>query len=114
MPDDDLSLSPFHLCIREDGGQELVLFDGDMEKVEDVFDDLDAESNGHGWESLARWLIHAQVPSLADQICFSSESGTFVAGSSDHAALHRLGERLHAAYHDRALLSRLITEAELD
>ncbi|MFI1996659.1 Imm51 family immunity protein [Actinoplanes sp. NPDC020271] len=112
--DDDLSLSPFHVYAREDGQQELVLFDGDMEDVEDVFDDLDAESNGHGWESLAQWLIQAEMPGLADVIWFSSESGTFVAGGSEPAALRRLAERLHAAFHDRALLSQLITEAKLD
>ena len=111
---DDLSLSPFHTDAREDGQQELVLYDGDMEDVEDVFDDLGAESNGHGWESLAQWLIHAEMPGLADTIWFSSEGGTFVAGSSDPAALRRLAERLHAAFHDRALLSRLITDAGLD
>ncbi|WP_051800124.1 Imm51 family immunity protein [Catenuloplanes japonicus] len=111
---DDLSLSPFLLYARDDGQQELVLFDGDMEDVEDVFDGLDAESNGHGWQSLAQWLVHAEMPGLADEIWFSSESGTFVAGSSDPAALRRLGGRLHAAFHDRALLSRLITEAEPD
>jgi hypothetical protein len=54
------------------------------------------------------------MPGLADTIWFSSEGGTFVAGSSDLAALRRLAERLHAAFHDRALLSRLVTEAELD
>ena len=57
-----------------------MLFDGDMEDVEDVFDDLDTESNGHGWESLALWLIHAEMPSLADTIWFSSEGGTLWQG----------------------------------
>jgi hypothetical protein len=111
---DDLSLSPFHVSAREDGQHESVLYDGDMEDVEDVFDELGAESNGHGWESLARWLIHAEMAGFADTIWFSSEGGTFVAGSSDLTALRRLAERLHGAFHDRALLSRLITEAELD
>ncbi|KUL29465.1 Imm51 family immunity protein [Actinoplanes awajinensis] len=111
MTDD---LSPFHAFTREDGQQELVLFDGDMEDVEDVFDELDAESNGHGWESFAQWLIRAEMPGFTDTIWFSSEGGTFVAGSSDPAALRRLAERLHAAFHDRALLSRLLTEADLD
>jgi hypothetical protein len=51
---------------------------------------------------------------LADAIWFDSEGGTFVAGGLDPAALRRLAERLYAAFHDRALLARLITEAELD
>jgi hypothetical protein len=111
---EDLSLAPFHIDTEEDGRQTLWLPDGDMEKVEDVFEALAAESNGHGWESLAWWLTHTEMPDLAKPIWFSSEAGTFVAGSSDPAALRRLAERLHAAYHDRSLLARLITEAGLD
>lgn len=111
---DDLSLAPFHIDARDDGAHELWLSDGDMEHVESVFDDHGAESNGHGWESLAWWLTHTEMPELAEPIWFGSEAGTFVAGSSDPKALRRLAERLHAAYHDPALLARLITEAELD
>ncbi|XVU29660.1 Imm51 family immunity protein [Actinoplanes sp. CA-054009] len=111
---DDPSLSPFLIHSREDGQQELLLSDGDMVDVEDVFVDLDAEGNGYGWEGLGSWLIETEMPGLADVIWFSSEGGTFVAGSSDPVALRRLAERLHAAFHDRTLLSRLITEAELD
>ena len=48
-----------------------------------------------------------------DPIWFSSEGDTFVAGSSDPAALRRLAERLHAAFHDHSLLARLITEGEM-
>ncbi|MEV0902301.1 Imm51 family immunity protein [Actinoplanes sp. NPDC049802] len=109
---DDLSLGPFRISARDDGQQELVLFDADMEEVEDVFEDLDAESDGHGWESLAQWLTQTEMPDLADSIWFGSESGTFVAGSADAGALRRLAERLHEAFHDRSLLARLVTQAE--
>jgi hypothetical protein len=111
---EDLSLAPFRLHVREDGAHELWLFDGDMEQVEDVFADLGAESNGHGWEGLAWWLTHSEMPDLAEPVWFSSESGTFVAGSSNPTALRRVAERLHAAFHNRSLLAQLITEAELD
>jgi hypothetical protein len=111
---EDLSLAPFRTHAREDGAHVLWLYDGDMEQVEDVFDDLSAESNGHGWQSLAWWMTHSEMPDLADPIWFSSEAGTFVAGSSDPAALRRLAERLHAAFHNRSLLARLIAQAELD
>jgi hypothetical protein len=84
-----------------------------MEDVEDVFDDLGAESNGHGWESLAWWMTRSEMPDLGEPIWFRSESGTFVAGSSDTAALRRLAERLHAAFHDRSLLARLIVQSEI-
>jgi Immunity protein 51 len=111
---EDLSLAPFRIHTRDDGTLELWLFDGDMEEVEDVFAGLGAESNGHGWEGLAWWLTHTEMPDLADPVWFSSEGGTFVAGSSDPAALRRLAERLHSAFHDRSLLAHLITAAELD
>ncbi|BCJ48089.1 hypothetical protein GCM10010168_24490 [Actinoplanes ianthinogenes] len=92
----------------------LSLFDGDMEEVEDVFDEAGAESNGHGWEALAWWLTHTEMPDLAEVIWFGSEGGTFVAGSADRAALRRLAERLHAAFHDRSLLAGLVAAAGLD
>ncbi|MFD1374403.1 Imm51 family immunity protein [Actinoplanes sichuanensis] len=111
---DDLSLAPFRIHTVDDGSHQLWLFDGDMEEVADVFEDRDAESNGHGWESFARWLLEAEMPDSAERIWFGSESGTFVAGSSDRTALRRLAERLHTAFHDRPLLARLVTEAELD
>lgn len=110
---DDLSLAPFRIHTLDDGSQQLWLFDGDMEEVADVFEDRDAESNGHGWESFASWLLEAEMPDNAKLIWFGSEGGTFVAGSSDPAALGQLAERLHAAFHDRSLLARLVTEAEL-
>jgi hypothetical protein len=109
----DLSLSPFEIHDLEDGSHQLWLFDGDMEQVEDVFDDQGAEGNGHGWESLAQALVRAQLPEVEPLIWFGSESGTFVAGSTDPAALRRLAERLHAAFHDRSMLARLIAEAEI-
>jgi hypothetical protein len=109
-----LSLAPFHVDAREDGAHVVWLSDSDMVQVEDVFDDIGAESNGYGWESLAWWITHTEMPELADPIWFSCEGGTFVAGSSDPAALRRLAERLHAAYHDRSLLAQLVTQAETD
>ncbi|MDY7086977.1 MAG: Imm51 family immunity protein [Actinomycetota bacterium] len=110
----DLSLAPFHFLVQEDGTHELLLFDGDMAQVEDVFDANNAEANGYGWESLASWLTHVKMPDLAEAISFSSEGGTFVAASSDPAALRRLAERLHGAFHDHSLLAQLIVEAEID
>jgi Immunity protein 51 len=111
---DDLSLAPFRIHTLDDGLQQLWLFDGDMEEVADVFENRDTESNGHGWESFANWLLEAEMPDNAKLIWFGSEGGTFVAGRSDPAALRQLAERLHAAFHDRLLLARLVTEAEVD
>ncbi|MET8154407.1 Imm51 family immunity protein [Actinoplanes sp. NPDC049668] len=111
---DDFSLAPFRIHTLDDGSQQLWLFDGDMEEVADVFEDLDAEGNGHGWENFAGRLVEAEMPDKAELIWFGSEGGTFVAGSSVPTALRQLAERLHAAFHDRSLLARLLAQAELD
>lgn len=111
---EDLSLAPFRIHTLDDRSQQLWLFDGDMEDVADVFEDRDAESNGHGWESFANWLLETEMPDKAELIWFGSEGGTFVAGSSDPAALRQLAERLHAAFQDRSLLAQLVAEADLD
>jgi hypothetical protein len=108
----DLSLAPFQLHGLEDGSFELLFFE--MDEVEDVFEDLGAEANGHGWQALAEWVVHAKSPDIAALISFDSESGTFVAKSTDREALRGLAERLHAAFHSHSLLAQLIREAELD
>jgi hypothetical protein len=38
------------------------------------------------------WLTPTEMPDLADPIWFSSKGGSFVAGSSDPAALRRLAD----------------------
>ncbi|MGW8889701.1 Imm51 family immunity protein [Streptomyces sp. NPDC055749] len=90
----------------------LMLFDGDMEQVEDVFEEHNAEANGHGWEGLAQSLVHSLMPELAARLYFGSESGTFVVTSTDLTALQRLGDVLRDAFHDRDLLARHIRVAD--
>lgn len=109
-----VSLDPFQIHELEDASYELWLFDGDMALVKDVFEDYGVEANGYGWEALADSLVDSEFPDLADLISFCSEGGTFVAGSTDLAALQRLVVLLHAAFHDRSLLARLIREAGID
>src|SRR5262245_27030153 len=89
----------------------LMMTDGDMEQVEDVFEDLNAEGNGHGWEGLAESVGEAQMSEIADRLTFGSEAGTFVVESHDLSALQRLGALLHDAFHDRPLLADLISKA---
>jgi hypothetical protein len=62
----------------------LMLFDADMEEVEDV----------------------------ADRLEFASESGTFVVTSGDIHALRQLGTALHTLFHDRGLLAQQILAAD--
>ncbi|MEU2021322.1 Imm51 family immunity protein [Streptomyces sp. NPDC016469] len=89
-----------------------MLFDGDMEHVEDVFEEHNAEGNGHGWEDLAQWLVHSLMPELADHLDFGSESGTLVVTSTDPTALKQLGDVLRNTFHDRELLARRIQGAD--
>ncbi|MFE7246041.1 immunity 51 family protein [Streptomyces sp. NPDC057580] len=90
----------------------LMLFDGDMEQVEDVFEEHNAEGNGHGWEGLAQSLVHSHMPELADRLDFGSEAGTFVVTSTDITALKQLGDVLHDAFHDRDVLAHHVQGAD--
>ncbi|MFJ8511117.1 immunity 51 family protein [Streptomyces avermitilis] len=111
---DQSPLAPFILDEAEAAQTShcLMLFDGDMEEVEDVFEEHNAEGNGHGWEGLAQSLVHSFMPELADRLDFGSESGTFVVTSTDLTALKRLGDVLRDAFHDRDLLARQIRVAD--
>lgn len=111
---DESPLAPFILD-EADATQPwhcLMLFDGDMEKVEDVFEEHNAEGNGHGWEGLAESLVRSHMPELVDRLDFGSESGTFVVTSIDLTALKRLGGVLRDAFHDSNLLARYIEDAD--
>ncbi|MFE0460200.1 Imm51 family immunity protein [Kitasatospora sp. NPDC058965] len=109
----DQSLAPFHIDETGDSDPShcLFLFDGDMEQVADVFEAHDAESHGHGWESLARSLVRSCMPDNAGKLHFGSEAGTFVVLSSDLKALTDLAALLHSAFHNRELLGRYIAMA---
>ncbi|MFJ2747211.1 Imm51 family immunity protein [Streptomyces sp. NPDC087297] len=112
---DASALAPFHLDERSEGDTShcLYLFDGDMEQVADVFEEHSAECHGHGWEGLAQSLAHFHMPENGDQLqFFGSEAGTFVVTSPDLKALTDLAVLLHAAFHDRELLSHYIQAAK--
>jgi hypothetical protein len=114
---DDATYAPFLLLENEPGTGvfNLILFEGqEMEEVADVFEDQGAESNGHGWEGLAESLVKSEMPEIGDRLNFGSEAGTFVVVSRDLGALQRLAAMLHQAFHDRALLGKLIREADPD
>ncbi|WP_329501068.1 Imm51 family immunity protein [Kitasatospora herbaricolor] len=90
----------------------MYLFDGDMERVADVFEEHNAESHGHGWEGLAQSLVRSHMPDNVDKLHFGSEAGTFVVLSSDLKALTDLADLLHSAFHNRELLSQYIVTAD--
>lgn len=108
------TLAPFRLYESPvtPGRFELVLYDGDMEKVEDIFHALGAEGHGHGWNWLAWSTAKSEMPDLFDKLMFESEAGTFVVLSDDLDALQRLAGMLHAAFHDRALLADRIRASQ--
>ncbi|MBC6463419.1 Imm51 family immunity protein [Actinomadura sp. HBU206391] len=113
---DQNALAPFVLIEQETapGTFELVLYDGDMEEVEDTFHALNAEGHGHGWEGLAQSVVKAQMPEISNHLHFTSEAGTFVVTSNALSALQRLATVLHAAFHRRTLLHELIRNADPD
>ena len=114
VPDDTATFAPFSLLEYEHapGTFCLVLFDGDMEEVEDAFQEVGAEANGHGWEALAISIVRSQMPDIEDRLQFTSESGTFAVGSADIDALRRLAAVLQTAFHDRDRLAVLIRDSD--
>ncbi|MGW9069769.1 Imm51 family immunity protein [Streptomyces yangpuensis] len=106
------TLAPFHLNegAEADGSHCLYLFE--MDQVADVFKEHNAESNGHGWESLAESLVHSHMPESVAKLHVGSEGDTFVVTSTDLTALTELAVLLHSAFHNRELLSHFIRTAD--
>ncbi|MEV4949897.1 Imm51 family immunity protein [Streptomyces sp. NPDC053755] len=109
---DASALAPFHLDegSESDSSHCLCLFE--MDQVADVFEEHDAESNGHGWEGLAESLVHSHMPESVAKLHFGSEGDTFVVTSTDLTALTELAVLLHSAFHNRELLSLYIRTAD--
>ncbi|MFC5671628.1 Imm51 family immunity protein [Streptomyces incanus] len=82
-----------------------------MEHVGNVFEEHDAEANGHGREDLAQSPALSLMSELADEMDFGPESGTFVVTSTGITALKRPGDVLRGASQDRDLLARHIQGA---
>ncbi|MFJ3176625.1 Imm51 family immunity protein [Streptomyces roseus] len=83
----------------------------EMDQVADVFEEHDAEGNGHGWEGLADSLVHSHMPDSVGKLHFGSEGDTFVVTSSDLEVHTELAVLLHSAFHNRELLSHYIQTA---
>jgi hypothetical protein len=90
----------------------LMLSDHQMILVNDVFEAHGAYGNGYSWTGVARSAVRSRAPELADQIDYDPEGGTFVAHSTDPAALRRLGAILRDAFHSRVLLAELVRSAD--
>ncbi|MEW2477801.1 immunity 51 family protein [Micromonospora gifhornensis] len=110
MLDDPATFAPFVLLEypHAPGTYCLILTDEQMEEVAERFEEAEAEGNGHDWEALAEAVVQTREPGLADDLSFTSESGTFAVNSTNLDALRRLASILHSAYHDEALLSALL------
>lgn len=96
------------------GSYALILDEQTMVETMDTFDQHGYYGNGYGWEGVARSAVRAHAPEIADRIDYDPEAGTFVARSSDRAALVRLGSLLREATRDRALLAELLQTGEPD
>jgi hypothetical protein len=83
-----------------------------MLDVADVFEEHAQYGNGFGWTAVARQIIRARLPELANRFRVRTDGNTWLAHGEDRAVLHRLGRELAAVYRDRALLSALIGQAD--
>ncbi|MEV7558631.1 Imm51 family immunity protein [Streptomyces sp. NPDC089795] len=105
---DTSALAPFHLDEGSETDPSHCLYLFAMDQVADVFEEHGAESNGHGWESLAESLVRSHMPECVAKLRFGSEGDTFVVTSTDLVALRGLAVLLQSAFHDRKLLSHYI------
>lgn len=116
MTDTDRTFAPlvFFEYDHQPGSYCLQLSDSHMVEVMDVFEECDQYGNGYGWTGVARSVIQAEAPELADRVDFDPEAGTFVAHGTDPEALRRLGVLLQAAFRDRTRLAALIRSGDPD
>ncbi len=115
MTNDQTTFAPFTLFEydHDPGRHCLMLLDGHMEKVEDVFVAEGAEGNGHSWRAVAESWARTRAPETVEVLSFDgSEAGTFAADSRNLSAPRRLADHVSRAYHDRALLSTLVREVD--
>lgn len=90
----------------------LMLTDDHMVAVMDVFEEYGWEGGGYGWEGVARSVVRSRAPELAGRFGLDPEAGMFVAYGEDPDALRALGALLREAFHDRAVLRKLIEAGE--
>jgi hypothetical protein len=76
--------------------------------VDDVIVEMGHEPNGPFWEGIAELLVATEAPELAERVWFDSEADTFLAYSSDRAALDALAGRLAAAATDGNRVRQLV------
>jgi|SRR5690606_4432591 len=92
----------------------LMLSDSHMVDVIDVFEERGHEGGGYDWEAVARQIVRAEAPGLAQRVDFDPEAGMFVAFGSDLEALQLLGRHMHEAFHNRDLLVQWVEGADPD
>lgn len=97
---------PGHYCT--------MLSDHHMVEVAELFEAAGYMGGGYDWEAIARQSVRAFAPELEGCFGTDPEAGTFAAYGKDEAALRKLAELLHDAFHDRDRLARLIADAEPD
>lgn len=94
---------PGHYC--------LMLSDQHMGRCEAVFEANGRLAGGYAWADVALQVMRTEAPELEARVGMDPEAGMFVAYGEDLEALQRLGELLHAAFHDKAILGLLVKNA---
>ena len=90
----------------------LMLTDGEMIKVADLFEAAGYEPNGYMWNGLAHHLVDTRGIDATD-VGFDPEAGMFVAYGKNEASLRALGEALRDLFHDRDALAAMLAEVDL-
>ncbi|MCD0447623.1 immunity 51 family protein [Actinocorallia sp. API 0066] len=89
----------------------LMLSDDCMAEVGPVFKECDRESDGPGWNGVARSAIESRSPDISPLVTFESEPGMFAAYSEDPFALQTLATYLQEAFQTPPILRALINTA---
>lgn len=79
-----------------------------------VFEENGRDPGGYSWADVAIGVIRATQPALEEKLGFDPEAGMFVAYGEDLEALRKLGELLHAIYHDLPRLAQCVADAPFE
>lgn len=108
-------LSPFGLSDIADG--EDVTFYLSMSRFDDyeeIFRACGYEGGGYDWEAVARQIIRASAPHLAERIRFDPEGSLFTAYGNDQDALIELATHMKKVMADKESLTATINAADPD
>jgi hypothetical protein len=103
-PEHRQAVAPLYLVEPGESYEHWTLCLADSESPIDLFEEEGHSGNGYAWDSVARIAMKGLADGLARGIDFNSEGGTFVAESTELAALLELGRALAAMLRDQESL----------